>query len=388
MLEALERGILRGEGRPVLIGMLVVMVFGLVGAAQIRTYGPTREYMARDSRARLDLEAIERHFEGTTTMTLLYDGEAGSAKRLDVLTHMDRLTAMLATDPLVVRTSSLADLVKTLHETFNAEDPAPYRIPDSQELVSQLVFLGESPAFERFTDRSYSQALVVAYLTTDDSALVGPLLDRLRAWLASNPAPDGTRLLVAGGMGPTVLAVNEHTTVGKLVNMVVVLGVIFLVASIVLRSPLGGLYVVTPIFISIVMLFGTLGWTGVRLDMGSATILAVAAGIGADYAIYFIYRLREELVHAASDAEALRRTMQTSGRAILFVAASIGAGFAVMAFSKFFGLRLFGSLMPTAMLFSSLAALSFMPVLILRARPAFIFGRSDAPARMPIRAAG
>jgi len=339
--------------------------------------------MPADSLARRDLEALETHFRGTATMTLLYEGEAGTAKRADVLLHMERLRTMLDAHPLVVRTATLSDLVKTLHKTFNPEDPDPYRVPESQDLISQLIFLGESPAFERFTDRAYSQALVSAYLETDDSALVGPLIRSVDAWLAANPPPDGVHVLVAGGMAPTVLAVNEHTTIGKLLNMVAVLVSIYIVASIVLRSAYGGLYVVTPIVISIALLFGLLGWTGTRLDMGSATLLAMAAGIGADYAIYFIYRLREEYARTHSDAEALGRAMRTSGRAIIFVAASIAAGFGVMGFTKFHGLRLFGTLMPTAMLFSSFASLSIMPVLLLRMRPGFIFG----PRRPDVRRA-
>ena len=129
------------------------------------------------------------------------------------------------------------------------------------------------------------------------------------------------------------------------------------------------------------LLFGLLGWTGTRLDMGSASILAIAAGVGADYAIYFLYRLREERARAADDAAALHTALHTSGRAVMFVAASIGAGFAVMGlFSRFLGLRLFGTLMPAAMAISCLAALSLMPVLVLRTRPAFIFGARAARA--------
>jgi predicted RND superfamily exporter protein len=155
-----------------------------------------------------------------------------------------------------------------------------------------------------------------------------------------------------------------------------VLTAIYVVSSLVLRSPLGGLYVITPTAASIVLLFGLLGWLGLRLDMGSATILSLAAGIGADYSIYFLYRLREERAHTTDDAAALHIAMQTSGRAVIFVAASIGAGFATFGlFSRFFGLRLFGTLMPLAMAVSCIAALSLMPVLVLRTRPAFIFGR-------------
>jgi predicted RND superfamily exporter protein len=109
--------------------------------------------------------------------------------------------------------------------------------------------------------------------------------------------------------------------------------------------------------------------------------------VGADYAIYFIYRLREERRRIPDDVAALSRALETSGRAIIFVAASIGAGFAVMGFSKFLGMRLFGTLMPTAMFFSSLASLSIMPVLVMRTRPAFIFGDTPPVAVPPARAA-
>ena len=385
VLALLERGILTRGGRPVLIATAVAIALAIVGGLQVRTYGPTREYMARGSLPRLHLEEIEKHFPATVTMTILYEGPPESVKQLPVLRHMDRLRAELERDPLVWRTASLGDLIKTLHKAFNSEAPDPYRIPDDQELVSQLIFLGDSPAFERFIDRGYTKSLLIAYLRSDDSARVGPLVQHAQDWLAANPPPDGVRVLIAGGAAPTVLAVNEHTMHSKIINIVLVLLAIYLVSSLVLRSPLGGLYVVSPIVLTLVLLFGLLGWTGVRLDMGSASLMAMAAGIGADYGIYFLYRLREERARAASDAAALHAAMQTSGRAVIFVAASIAAGFAALGlFSDFFGLRLFGTLIPVAMLISCIAALSLMPVLVLRTRPAFIFGTQPTPTGEPV----
>jgi len=378
ILAVLERAILKDGGRPVLIATAVALVLAIAGAVQIRTYGPTREYMPRNSLSRQHLDAIEKHFPATVTMTILYEGPPDSVKSVAQLRHMDGLRAELEADPIVWRTASLGDLVKTLHKTFNGDAPDPYRIPDDQELVSQLVFLGDSPAFERFIDRGYTKSLLVAYLRTDDSAQVGPLIERAQAWVAANPPPDGTRVLIAGGAAPTVYAVNEHTTHSKIINMVLVLAAIYLVSSLVLRSPLGGMYVISPIVLTIVLLFGLLGWTGIRLDMGSATLMAMAAGIGADYGIYFLYRLREERARTDDDASALHVTMETSGRAVIFVASAIAAGFAALGLgSDFFGLRLFATLMPLAMVISCAAALSLMPVLVLRTRPAFIFATRD-----------
>jgi uncharacterized protein len=385
ILGVLERAILAQRGRPVLIATAVAVLLAIAGAFQVRTYGPTREYMARGSLPRLHLEEIEKHFPATVTMTILYEGPPESAKKLPLLRHMDGLRAELERDPLVWRTASLGDLIKTLHKTFNSDAPDPYRIPDDQELVSQLVFLGDSPAFERFIDRGYTKSLLVAYLRDDDSARVGPLVERAQNWVEANPPPAGVRVLIAGGAAPTVLAINEHTVHSKIANVVLVLFAIYLVSSLVLRSPLGGLYVVSPIVLTLVLLFGILGWTGIRLDMGSSSMMAMAAGIGADYGIYFLYRMREERARATTDALALHAAMETSGRAVIFVAASIGAGFAALGlFSDFFGLRLFGTLMPIAMVISCVAALSLMPVLVLRTRPAFIFGAQPAATAEPV----
>jgi hypothetical protein len=378
LLSLLQSAILHARGRRILIAAGVALALAAVGALFIRTYGSTREYMPADGMARRHLEEIEKHFEGTVSMTILWEGPPGSAATVGVVQHLAALQDEIARDPLVLRTASLADLVKSLHKTFNADDPRPYRVPDDQELLSQLMYLGGSPAFERFTDRAQSKALLLAYLRTDDSARVGPLVRRAEAWVAAHPPPAGVKTLIAGGVGPTILAVNEHTTHGKLLNTLVVLVAIYVVSSLVLRSPLGGLYVVCPIVATVVVLFGVLGWSGIRLDMGSASVIAMAAGIGADYAIYFLYRLREERARLTTDQAAIDAALHTSGRAVLFVAASIGAGFSVMAFSKYLGLRLFGTLMPIAMGVSCIAALSLMPVLVLRTRPAFVFGRPAA----------
>jgi predicted RND superfamily exporter protein len=130
ILQSLQRGVLRNNGRAVLIGTGAAIALALVGAARIHTYGETRVYMPKDSMARKDLEALEEHFKGTTTMTMLYEGEPGSAKSVPLLAHMAALQAEIERDPLTVRTASLADLVKTLNKTFNAEDPNPYRVPE------------------------------------------------------------------------------------------------------------------------------------------------------------------------------------------------------------------------------------------------------------------
>src|SRR5262249_7310037 len=196
-LDVLYRAIVERRGRRVMIGTGVALGLSIVGVAFIRTYGSTKEYMPKQSLARRHLAEIERHFDGTVTMTILWEGPPGSVRTTGVLQHVAALQDEMAKSPLVFRTASLADLVKTIHKTFDPEDPKSYSIPDSQELLAQLMFLGDSPAFERFTDRSLSKTLLLAYLRSDDSAEVGPLVRHVQAWVAEHPAPAGETVLVA-----------------------------------------------------------------------------------------------------------------------------------------------------------------------------------------------
>ena len=170
LLALLEHAILDRGGRAVLIGTAIALAFAVAGMVQIRTYGPTSEYLARDSLPRLHLEEIQKHFPGTTTMTVLYEGKQGDANTIEFLRHMDGLRAEIERDPLVWKTGSLVDLVKMLHKVFEPDAPDPYSLPEDQALVSQLMYLGSSPAFERFSDRLQSKGLLMAYLRDDDSA--------------------------------------------------------------------------------------------------------------------------------------------------------------------------------------------------------------------------
>src|SRR5262249_45301675 len=89
VLAALQRAGPRGTGGAVFGGPAVVLGLSAIGILRIRTFGPTREYMPADSLARRDLAALEQHFPGTVTMTVLYDGVPGSTKSLPILRHME-----------------------------------------------------------------------------------------------------------------------------------------------------------------------------------------------------------------------------------------------------------------------------------------------------------
>jgi predicted RND superfamily exporter protein len=366
---------LSASPRLVLAGFIAIALLAAAGYPRLTTEINPRTYWSEQSQVGHDLRVFETHFPGTTTITVLLEGGAGSMKTPEAMTVMTGLQEAMARDPGVERTSSIADVIRRTYQVFAPEEAAASGFPADPGLIAQLFYLAESPAFGRYVDRSYSRSVVLGFLKGEDSALVRRVIVRLEEYLAQHP-PRQVRVSLAGGVGPTLVAFNEHTVKGKVLNIAVIFAVIFVIASILLRTPLGGAYVTAPLLMALIVNLGFFSWLGVAFDMSGASVAAIGIGIGADYAIYSLYRLREEFRSAGRIDAALRATMETTGRAVLFVALAISAGFAVYLISDFHPFRILGLFVPLTMMTSCVTALALLPAMVVLLRPRFIFGPS------------
>ncbi len=355
---------------------VAVAVAAAAGLPRLTTEYDSRAYWPERTALGRDLRLFDEHFPSTTTLTILLEGDPGAMKTPEAIRVMTGLQQAMAGDPDVGHTASIADIIRRTFEVFAPEE-AGGGLPADAALIAQLFYLSESPAFQGFIDLTASRAVVRGFLNREDSRVTRRVIERLERYLEQN-RPEHIRVALAGGVGPTLLALNEHTVIGKTLNMVILLAVILVIASVLLRTPLGGAYVVAPLVMALVVNLGFFSWLRIAFDLSGASIAAVGVGIGADYAIYFLYRLREEFDRTRDIDAALHTTMATSGRAVLFVALAMSAGFGVYLASDFYPLRVCGIFVPLTMLVSCLTALTLLPALVLLLRPRFILGESRA----------
>ncbi len=370
-LRPLEAAV-RAHPRRVILGFVALALLALAGLPRLVTEVNTTTYWSERTQAGRDLRLFQQHFPGTTTLTILLDGDPGSMQTPEAMDVMTGLQRAMEEVPGVDRTSSVADIIRRTYEVFAPEE-ARNGLPADAPLIGQLFFLANSPGFERYVNRAYDRSVVYGFLDREDSALTRAVIARLEAHLAAHP-PAPIRVSLAGGGGPTILAVNDHTVKGKLLNILVVFAVIFAIASLLLRTPLGGALVTAPLVMALIVNLGVFSWLRIPFDLSGASVAAVGVGIGADYAIYCLYRLREEFRRTGNIEDALHAMMATTGRAVAFVALAISAGFAVYLFSDFYGFRILGMFVPLTMLISCATALMLPTALVLLLRPRFIFG--------------
>jgi predicted RND superfamily exporter protein len=201
------------------------------------------------------------------------------------------------------------------------------------------------------------------------------VVDSIKAY-AQTAFPDTVRFTIGGG-SMMELAMSDLVIDSQLITIAFSILMVFIIIAVSNRSFAAGIIGGIPIVIAILCNFAVMGFMGIKLNIGTAIIASLIVGIGIDYTIHFIDSFKNEyLAHKdGGDGGAfLRRAFQSSGRAIIINALSVGAGFAVLSLSGFRILADVGILVAFAMLITSLLSLTLIPALLITIKPKFIYG--------------
>lgn len=152
---------------------------------------------------------------------------------------------------------------------------------------------------------------------------------------------------------------------------------VFILLAYRLKSLIGGLISITPIILTILFNFAIMATFRIPLDVVTVLIGSVAVGIGIDYTIHFITRFKVEHARGKTKLEALDKTLETTGKAIVINALSVMMGFLVLILGNIVPMQRFGYLIALTMVISALASITVLPALLLITRAGFV-GRLDS----------
>ncbi len=374
-LHTLGHLITNGQSKTILTSAVIITVIVAGGGYLLEIDNSLKSNFRESTRLIEDDKIMNAHLGGTNSLNLFVEGgKPDDMKRPDVLKAIEGLQAYLEKEfPEVGRTLSLVDFIKKMNQAMNNDDPAFNTVPDSQDLIAQYLFVysmsGDPGDFDSYVDYNYQKANLLTFCKTDSTAFTDKIIAAVDRYAADN-FPEDIRVTPAGFLAMAD-ALNHVMVHGKIRNILQIIGIVFGIGSIVLGSPLGGLFIILPLLVSVIFNFGVMGYAGVALSIPTSMISAMAVGIGADYSIYYIYRLREEMGNHNNLFRAITKTMMTSGKAINFIAISIALGYLMLPLSGF-GMHIkLGTLVALAMIISSLTAITVLPALIAIFKPKF-----------------
>ena len=278
---------------------------------------------------------------------------------------------------------SATEVIDALKKDINYKGAAYYEIPtdpqkygkETQEELSMLIqnyLLLMGGNVQDFIDDIHTPATlkVNIQLRTVGQHDSEQALQAIMAYVKANFPKDIS--VEANGSMFIEQSLNTLVVQSQLISVAVSFGIVFLILAIYYRSIIAGIIGIIPLMISVALNFGFMGIVGIKLNIGTAMVASFAIGIGIDYTIHYLAAYHHEYTKRRDDRNFLIHTFYGSGKAILFNAVSVGAGFAVLMLSKFNMLSELGLLIALVMATSSFASLTILPTILSIVKPRFI----------------
>jgi hydrophobe/amphiphile efflux-3 (HAE3) family protein len=353
------------RARMVLVIGVLVFAFGIGGIFQIQVNDNPVKWFKTSHPLRQADTAMNRLFGGTYMAYVVIAGsEADTIKQPEVVAYINRLQQHLEADPLIGKTSSVADIVKRINLVLHDNDSTYDVTPDSSEAIAQFLFLfqssGDPNDLDNFIDHEAKKANIWIQMKGGDNQQMQTVENRLEAFVGANPLPEGLTLRWSG-----LTYINKVWQDLMVTGMLkAVLGsflVVFLLMMIEFRSLTFGVLAMVPLTGAIVLTYGLVGWLGKDYNMPIAVCASLTLGLGIDFAIHFLQRYKTH-IGESGNAEATSVYMfGEPGRAIARNAIVITIGFLPLMVSSLSPYVTVGAFFASLMLFTTLATLFMLP---------------------------
>jgi len=286
---------------------------------------------------------------------------------------------------------SITDTLKLIYKVFYHEDNDAYKkIPNVKE---------DGIQDKSLTDRSIigvclnqfasAREDIFKYLVTDDLKLMQYVIfvrsdkaDFLREFQNTFNDMSGkiftkndpyVENIVISGMPAINLYMNEAILINQIQSIVVTVIVVILSCMFIFKSVLGGLFASVPKSFTLITCLGIMGYLGIPINYSTLINASIAVGAGIDYSIHFVERFKYEFNEKKLDfTDSYKRTLQTTGLAIVTTTLTVGLGFAVLGFSSFKIIKISGLLVTLTMILSGTLSLTVLPAMIIWFKPKFL----------------
>ncbi|MGB5349357.1 MAG: MMPL family transporter [Polyangiales bacterium] len=285
------------------------------------------------------------------------------------LAYVERLQEAAESLPLVGKTSSIADVVKTVYRELVSGEDEDYRIPGSTEGVAQTLLQFQSSHrpndLWHLVSPDYRESAVWVQLRSGDNQDMMSVKTDLDAFLAANPPPEGLRAQWAGLTFLNTVWQDEMVG-GMLESLMGAFVIVFLMMVILFRSPIYGLLAMVPLTITIVFTYGLIGLVGKDYDMPVAVLSSLTLGLSVDFAIHFLERARAIQRETCDWTQTMALMFQEPGRAITRNAIVIAIGFLPLLGAPLVPYNTVGFLMAAIMAVSSIVTVILLPSIMMQ----------------------
>jgi uncharacterized protein len=392
-----------GALRKVLLwGAGIFLIYGIVSGldSKIGYSTPGTPLYQPNAKVNQDIAAVGRKFpleDGWVILTTPSYPDQQSVLGPNVLRMVADLRAYLFNDPKVGQVVSFASTVsEPFNEMFHYGYPKYLGVPDSLEMSGNLWFLflnGSAPGeLERFiSNRSNNDTCIRVLLRDHTYDTLNNIRSEIAKFVQERVAPDPNlnhvEIHYLAGIAGLYLAANDVLKQLDFLNISFVLAVVWLFCVISFRSFVAGFMF---LFACVLANFGAfiyMNARGIGLTIDTIPVISLGIGLGVDYGIYMVSRIRDEVMGGMDVDDAIVLAFKSTGVAVFNTFLVMIGGIIPWVFSPL----LFHSEMSTLLIFlmgtNMVAGVIILPCFLSWARPKFVFGGKSMIRERELRAA-
>jgi hypothetical protein len=366
-----------------LINFMFVSLFALClyGATQVKVDSNIAELSREGSPLRTAYTIVDEHMMGTGSLEILVNMQQSDAlMQADILQTMDQLQRLIENKYAqhIIRTYSLANLVKDTHAIMQDGSDAYKTIPDDNIAVAQLLYLFNSSNPEErraLVNDDYSQSHISVQLRNAGSSEYAEFFEQVQIDIeqafASHKAQYPNMDVHVTGTLAMMMRLMDDMSNNQFKSLALAMVFISGLLVLTLGSVQAGLMSIIPNMIPATLAFGLMGLMGIPLDTDTLMIAPLIIGIAVDDTIHFITHYRMALAKHSDMRLALVDTIKQVGQAVTYTSLVLGCGFFMLSFSNYLGLAKVGAFGSLAIFVALLCDLLFFPALIMVFKPKF-----------------
>jgi len=379
-----------GRQRIYVLGVTVALLaIGFLFARDLKIgdVHPGTPMLWPDSKYNQDTEAIAKRFGNTELLSVVVEGkDRNSIKNPEVLRTMEAFQKKMESLPVVSGSSSIADYLPGIISIIHGSDPKWELIPDDPMEAGfflEMIYTNSEPGdLDRFVTSGSQNANITLYLNDHKGETLRNVVKEAKDFIEKHPMEEA-KFRLAGSYGGLLAAINEVVTYNQAKISILAFSIILVVTIAAYRSLWAGLFFLLPVIISNYLTYALMGARQIGLDVNALPVVALGVGLGVDYGLYVVNRIREEYAQSGDLQQAIVTGVSTAGKAVVFTAGTVIAGVAFWTLSFLRFQAEMGLLLVFWMVVAMLGSVTLLPALVYLLKPKFIVGRPGNKESLP-----
>ncbi len=350
----------------IVCGILLLIGFVATTSMKVGDVNPGEPLLWENSIYNRDAEKMMNDFMfGIDTMSIVVDGKKdGTCKENDILKIMEDFEWEMGKIPGVTFIISPIALGKVINEVFHEGNIRWRELPKVNRELSFLMGTAGSTDDSVFMNMGCEFMNIRIFLSDHKGDTIREVIKKAKEFIAAHPLPGGAKFVLAGGNAGVMAATNEEVTSAQWPMLIAVYISIFIICYISYRKVKTSVFIMTPLVIVSILSSEFMNLLGIGLNVNTLPVQALGVGIGVDYGIYIYSRLREEMLCNDSFEQAISRTLQSTGTAVLYTAMTLCFGVLTWVFSDLKFQADMGLLLSFIFLANMFGAMILLPALV------------------------